>query len=240
MLENNDVEILLASWGGKSSNQLVSYLDYDLILKKRKPILGFSDPCTILNHISAKTGLITFYGPNVVGKLNETEYSNLNIFKQDIINGNLLARNDYKDFKAIKNGKAIGRLVGGNLSTFVLGVVLSDIPKEYFNEKILFWEEIGLPPQLIDQYLTSLVNYGVMERINGMIIGDFITEDPINWKNFNNFSLIKRVMKNFEIPILYAPIFGHKNTTNPIFPINALCSLDTNKMSLELIENIFE
>ena len=79
LLSNNNVKAIMTSWGGKSCNQLLPYLDYGLIAKQRKPIMGFSDGCVLLNSITYKTGLITFHGPNVAGKLYETKHSDMSL-----------------------------------------------------------------------------------------------------------------------------------------------------------------
>lgn len=234
LLLNKDVGALLSSWGGKSCNQLVNKLDYDLIKKTSKPILGFSDPCVLLNNITAKTGLVTFYGPNVVGKLHETEHSDFAILQEKNFSENLLGKVEKNDSKVIKSGISTGRLIGGNLSTFVLGVVCSDIPTDFFNDAILFWEDAGNSAQIINQHLFALENIGVLERLSGMIIGDFRYEDSLDWKKIDDFDSLSIVLGKYNYPILYARTFGHADIENPILPIGATCELDTNSKALKL------
>jgi len=240
LLEDNEVDALVSSWGGKSCNQLVNYIDYKLVKEKKKPILGFSDAAVLLNNITAKTGLVTFYGPNVLGKLDETEHENLSILKGNFYAGNLLGKVDKVNTKTIFEGKVEGKLIGGNLSTFVLGVVCSDIPDSYYDGAIFFWEDAGNAAQIINQYLTAISNRGIFDRISGMIIGDFITEDLNEWKRTDDFASLIEVIGNHKFPILYAPTFGHKKLENPLLPIGAKCKLDTNNYSLTLIEKIAE
>lgn len=49
--------------GGFTSNELLPYLDFDLIANNPKIICGFSDFTALANAITAKTGLVTYYGP---------------------------------------------------------------------------------------------------------------------------------------------------------------------------------
>ena len=240
LLKDNNVDILVSSWGGKSCNQLVKNIDYKLIKKKRKAILGFSDACVLLNNITSRTGLITFYGPNVIGKLDETEHENMAILNGDFYDENVLGKVERVDCKIIRGGKAKGKLIGGNLSTFVLGVVCSEIPHSYFDDAIFFWEDAGNSAQIINQYLTAISNRGIFERIKGMIIGDFITEETTEWKRTNDFKSIEQTLGNYNFPVLYAPTFGHRKLENPIFPIGANCSLDADKHMLKLNETIIE
>jgi muramoyltetrapeptide carboxypeptidase len=241
LLKDPDVDILLESWGGKSCNQLLSLLDYELIKKSKKPILGFSDGSVLLNAITARTNLITFYGPNAAGKMFETEHSKLEFLRSNKIarGRNLLGRIVESDYKVLKPGRATGRLLGGNLSTFALGVVgTSYIPN--FDKAIFFWESGGEPPQIIDQFLTFLRNAKVFERISGMVIGDFVRQEQENWKTKDPFAIILDVTSDYKFPIVYNPSFGHANIENGIFPIGALVELDTKQGSLMLAEDIFD
>lgn len=238
LIRDNSVDALIASWGGKSCSQLVPFLDYNLIAESNKPIMGFSDPCVLSNNITARTGLITFYGPNVIGKLDETKHSNLKLLSYSSSNNELLDDSKNSTFKVLRKGVSTGKLIGGNLSTFVLGVACSDILKDYFSNSIFIWEDAGNPPQIINQYLTALDNIGFFAQISGMIIGQFKTEDEKEWKKTDHFESMNTILSKYKFPILYAPIFGHSNLENPIFPIGASCKLDSDNSSLILIEDI--
>ncbi len=91
-------------------------MDYEKIKAAKKPILGFSDPCVLTNYINAKTNIVTFYGPNVVGKLTQTEHSDLNILKSTLPNNfNILGKVENVESKVLKSGKRTGRLFGGKI-----------------------------------------------------------------------------------------------------------------------------
>jgi len=239
LLDDDNVDILLSSWGGKGCSQLLKYLDYEKIKIAKKPILGFSDPCVLTNYISATTGLVTFYGPNVVGKLDQTSHLDFTILKPNLPKDyNILGNIDCVNSKIIFGGKATGKLFGGNLSTFVLGAVSSDIPRSFFDDGIFFWEELNMPIQIIDQYMTALKNMGIIDNLKGMVIGHFLCEEEKEWKKTEPFEAINNMFKKYNFPIIYSPTFGHIKLENPIFPIGALCTLDTSKKSLTLESKI--
>lgn len=50
--------------GGFNCNSVFDYLDFDAIRENPKIICGYSDPTSLINVIYAKTGLVTFHGPN--------------------------------------------------------------------------------------------------------------------------------------------------------------------------------
>jgi muramoyltetrapeptide carboxypeptidase len=131
-----EIKALICSRGGKSSNQLLDLLDYNLIQNNPKIILGFSDSTTILNAIQMKTGLVTFYGPQ-----NLTHFRNvgrtLDFFHRATVYGNIGEIGSYAG-EVIKPGQATGRIVGGNLSCFSLGILGTEYQPDFQN-KILFW-----------------------------------------------------------------------------------------------------
>jgi muramoyltetrapeptide carboxypeptidase len=242
LINDEEVNLLLSSWGGKSCNHLIEKLDYDRIRAAKKPILGFSDACSLLNVITYESNLITFYGPNVAGKLDETKHANLSLLKRSDFSqtGNLLGDISLVEPVILKSGTGRGHLVGGNLNTFVLGSGLSRIGKDYYDGAILFWEETSMPAQIIDQYLTALKNYGVLNRLSGMVIGNFLYDDPQEWKRADVFEVIQDIFEEYDYPILYCPTFGHAKLDNPIIPIGAQCNLDADNSLLSLDGPIVE
>ena len=54
---------MLPTRGGWGSARLLPHLDFDTIRRNPKVILGYSDITALLNGIHARTGLVTFHGP---------------------------------------------------------------------------------------------------------------------------------------------------------------------------------
>jgi muramoyltetrapeptide carboxypeptidase LdcA involved in peptidoglycan recycling len=61
---DSDVKAIVCTTGGAPANELLPYLDYELIKQNPKIFVGFSDITVLHYAIYAKTGLRTFYGPN--------------------------------------------------------------------------------------------------------------------------------------------------------------------------------
>lgn len=230
LASDGEIDALIATCGGKSSNALLHLLNYEVIFSSQKPIMGFSDVGVLLNAITAKTGLITFYGPNVLSKLHESDHSNLSslkyVFNEDV---RTCARSE-----TINEGVIEGRLIGGNLSTFTISVA-GTIYEPKYEKAILFWESGSRDWRLIDQYISALQIRGVLDRIHGMLIGkigedDDLSEDE-NW-------LLKYLLRDFTKPILRLPMFGHGKTENPLWPIGGLARLDATNKTVTLLEPI--
>jgi muramoyltetrapeptide carboxypeptidase len=50
--------------GGFNSGELLPYLDYDLIRRNPKIVVGYSDITALSNAIYSQTGLVTYSGPH--------------------------------------------------------------------------------------------------------------------------------------------------------------------------------
>ncbi len=71
MFRDKTVKAIICTIGGNHCNQLIKYLDYDLIRSNPKIFVGYSD-ITVLHHaIFSKTGLVTYYGPCVMTQFGE-------------------------------------------------------------------------------------------------------------------------------------------------------------------------
>src|SRR5205807_2803013 len=63
MFADDTVNGVVCYTGGWGSPRVLPYLDYDLIKRKPKVLIGYSDITALLNAVHKKTGLITFRGP---------------------------------------------------------------------------------------------------------------------------------------------------------------------------------
>ncbi|MDE5830919.1 MAG: LD-carboxypeptidase [Clostridia bacterium] len=92
--------------GGYNCNSVFDYLDYDVIKNNPKIICGYSDPTSIINMIYAKTGLVTFHGPNFKSLSDEeTDYGYKEVIKR-FFEKDLRLGTDEDEFKVIREGKA--------------------------------------------------------------------------------------------------------------------------------------
>src|SRR5216684_3004916 len=63
MFADDQIAGVVCYTGGWGSPRVLPYLDYGLIARKPKVLIGYSDITALLNAIHEKTGLITFHGP---------------------------------------------------------------------------------------------------------------------------------------------------------------------------------
>jgi muramoyltetrapeptide carboxypeptidase len=225
LLTDDDVDALIASWGGKNSNRLVRDLPYGHFAESRKPLIGFSDACVLLNAVTATTGLNTFYGPNIAGKLLESSHHDFRLLCGEKVPPFGVTASQH--WRTLVPGSASGRLYGGNL-----GLSGSRAMAE-MTEPIFFWESSSAPTQIIDQYLSCLKNCGFLDRVKAMIVGD-VSFDEVPRKRRPVDDLLVEYGEELGIPVIRIETFGHRKMENPAIPIGAFVRLTTATQSITM------
>jgi len=110
MFKDKEISAIFCAMGGFYCNSTFDYLDFETIKNNPKIICGYSDPTSIINVISAKTGLVTFHGPNFKTlSSEETDYGYNEFVKRFIEKDLRIGKND--QYKVIREGKAEGELL---------------------------------------------------------------------------------------------------------------------------------
>lgn len=227
---DKNVKAIFAVIGGYNANELLPYLDYELIRKNPKFFIGYSDTTALLDGIYAKTGLVTYYGPSfsTLGMKKGAEYilSNLNqtLFKNDPItyipstqwsddawfldqeNRNFYDNNGPV---TINTGSACGQLIGGEMTTFQLLLGTPYFPS--FDNAILALEITDISSEnslkVINRIIHSLIQNNSFKNIRGIIFGRFERNLNINFQDFVSSIKENNCLKN--IPIICNMDFGH-------------------------------
>ena len=232
MFANPDIGMIMTATGGISSNQLLPYLDFELIKKNPKPFVGYSDITTLLLTIYQKTGLVTFHGPDLA------DFSGLDQKSRDflfaLVGGNLLPGSSLGKIKVIQEGKAVGKLIGGNL--YLIGSLLGTEYFPDFDNAILFWEETGESPAKIHQELMHLKLAGVFDNLAGIIIGYLsdCTDKKYEEENRPIADIMIEVLGNKDVPVIKVDSFGHDLTSFYTFPIGLNAQIDTRENSFSI------
>lgn len=219
--------------GGWGCARLLDKIDYNLIEKNPKVLIGFSDITSLLIAITTKTGLITFHGP--VGNSGWNEFTST-VFKNVVMTAKpyILPENPLSENKitTINSGIASGELIGGNL-TVLTSIVGSNYLPDWKN-KILFLEEVKEEPYSIDRMLTQLKLSGVLNSINGLVFGKCakcLAEEPM--KSFTFDEVIAQHIKPLGIPAFYGAMIGHiENKLTLPLGINATINADKGIITL--------
>lgn len=244
MFGNKKVDGIVCVRGGYGCSRTLDYLDFDLIKRNPKVLIGYSDITALLYGIYSQTGLVGFHGPVATSTFNEFSVNNfvnvlMNPKAKTILQSAVedAGKSEYKPF-VIRHGKATGKLVGGNLS-----IVASLIGTKYDVDtkgKIIFLEEVSEEPYRVDRMLTQMIQSGKFKQAAGVALGVFskCESKPDQSGISNSFTLSEVLLERLfqlKIPVLYGLSFGHiVNKFTLPFGINA--ELDVDNQSLTLLE----
>jgi len=224
------VKAIFCARGGYGTLRLLDKIDYDLISRNPKVIVGYSDITALLLAIYKKTGLVTFHGP-VVKEFKKNENQNLRLFL-DLFSTQDSVRLDLQEGEALIPGKASGILLGGNLSLISHLIGTPFMP--HFKETILFVEERGEALYRIDRMMTHLRLSGMLDQIEGLIIGRFIECGDIS----DIHNLIMDMVSDLNIPMVSGLPVGHE-ALNVTLPLGLKATLDTEKMMISIDDPCF-
>ncbi len=227
---------IMVARGGNRAGLLLPELDYALISRNPKPLIGYSDTTALLNGIYRKTGLVTFHGPSMTSFVNGTEEKHLEL--AFYLMAGMTTELPMWGTQVMNTGQAEGRLVGGNLS--LISSLMGTVWEPDFEGAILFLEDAADQLSRYDRMLIQLRNAGVFDKINGLMLGDFsIAEDkgavPFG---FSMTDVLQDILGSTKIPVVTHAPFGHgvSNITLPI-GINAILDAQSgHQITLHLTE----
>ena len=230
MFKDDNVNAIFCISGGFNSNVVFDYLNYDYIENYPKIVCGFSDSTSLTNAIYAKTGVVTFNGPTFKALTSwPTEYGYKEVIKR-FVEGSLELGQADDEYKTIKEGKAKGILVGGNLS--LLNEMVSGKYSIDFTDKIVFIEELFLetPPALVSNYFYHMKQNGIFDKIKGIWLGNYDGSIAIEK------ILLDTIGDEYKFPIIKSNNFGHIDRKT-VIPIGTMAEINTEKeVKIQLME----
>jgi len=248
---DKNVKGVFAVIGGFNANQILSYIDYDLIASNPKVFCGFSDITALSNAIYAKTNLITYSGPcfSTLGMIKGIDYT-MEYFKKCLFDSGeyqLEISPEWSDdhwyldqekrefikndgYLIINQGQAEGRILGANLCTFNLLQGTEYMPD--LKDSILFIEDdYESNIKLFDRDLQSLIHQPNFSKVKGIVIGRFQKKSEVSDEQLIKIIKTKKELDN--IPVIAGVDFGH-TTPQITFPIGGGCKLSVDSEGVEL------
>ena len=236
------VRALISLRGGWGCARLLGLLDYDMIRKNPKIIMGYSDLTALLLAIQAKTGLVTFHGPVGISTWNEFSTGHVQrlLFEAKALEmhnptdlGDNLVQVENRVL-TITPGRARGRLQGGNLAVLT-GMIGSDYLPD-FSGSILFLEEVGEAIYRVDRMLTQLKLAGVLDQIAGLVFGRCSDCSP--GKGYGSLTLEEVLSDHIAplgIPAWYGSMIGHIEDKFTI-PLGVEAEINADSGTIKLLE----
>ncbi len=232
--EDPNVKAILTVIGGYNANQLLPFIDWDLIRANPKIFCGYSDITALSCSIWAKTGLVTYSGPHysTFGMLKHTDQT-LSWFTQALmatqsqtvepaltwtddewyLDQQSRKIEDSDGYWVVNEGAGEGTLVGGNLCTLNLLHGTEYMPS--LDGAVVFIEDdLESKPYTFDRDLTSLTQQTGFDGVRGLLIGRF--QRSVEMSTSKLAAIVSRNPNLAGIPVLANVDFGH---TDPLLTL---------------------
>lgn len=236
MFADTEIDAIICARGGWGCLRLLDKLDYKLIKKNPKLLIGYSDITTLQLALWTEAHLVSISGPMVAVEMGSglAELTAQHFWSQ-IYNENPYHIIHYQSMQTEvwNGGQAEGILLGGCLSMVAhqLGTPYSP---DYRNS-ILFLEDIGEEPYRIDRYLAQLKQAGIFDALQGLIIGRFIdceNKDPER-PSFTTEEVLRDYFEKRPFPVLYNFPYGH-GLLKVSMPVGVRAKINTRRSLLYL------
>ena len=248
MFLDPDVKAIWAVRGGSGASQLLPAIDYPLIRRHPKILVGYSDITALHLALLRRAGLVTFHGPVASASFTDYAAAQLEAVLMNPRPETTIYMSSANEIRAetepafrlrtIKPGIAEGQLIGGNLS--VLAALIGTPYAADLRDAILFLEDVGEAPYRIDRMLTQLEQSAPLSQLRGAMLGVF--QDQSNRGNASSddptLTLEQALDDHFallKIPSITGFSFGHIANQFTI-PVGVRARLDTENQTLTLRE----
>jgi len=206
------VKAVIGGTGGYGATRMIPYLEPEVFKRNPKIFVGYSDITALHLWLMRQAGLRVFHGPTVDDLIPIARDPTTSSLLAAITTPRPTTRFGRDTTRAVRPGRATGRLTGGNLS-----LVQQSIGTSYEIDTrgaILFLEETHDPMSVADERLVHLRAAGLLRDVKGVVFGH-LSLDRSEEDEFEDFLL--DLLSDLDVPILMDFPAGHEvpNITLP-------------------------
>lgn len=203
-LDNEEIKAIICVRGGYGCVRIVDNINWAGMLLQPKWLVGFSD-ITVFHHRLNRLGIQSIHGTMPLNFEANSDAARTTLLEA-------LEGNDYEiscePHPKNKLGKAVGKLIGGNLS--IIYSLLGTDDAFQFQDCILFVEDLAEQMYHLDRMFFALKKNGALDKISGLIVGGFtdLKDTAIPF----GMSVEDLILQHFEyrkIPICFNFPTGH-------------------------------
>lgn len=207
--------------GGDSANQILPYLDYDVIRDHAKPFFGMSDVSVILNAIFARAAVPTFHYQiaNLAGAHAQAQWA---LFQELFLDDRDTVQRVTFPYAWLRGQGMRGCVVGGNIRCFLKLAGTPYLPDP--RNKILFLESLGGGPSRMASLMSQLRQMGYFDHVEGVLLGSF-SQMAAESHGPTIEDLVMEATRDYHFPIAVTQQVGHGDDAHCL-PIGIPLSLE--------------
>jgi muramoyltetrapeptide carboxypeptidase len=217
-LADPEVRGIVVTRGGYGVQRIVDRIDLAAVRRDPKPVVGFSDLTALQLALWRGARMACLHGPGAAWRVERTGPASAQslrnalmspepvVVEQDPVATTApVTRPGPVPPPAGRPGTAAGRLLGGNLSVLAATLGSPDFPD--LTGAILLVEEVGEPPYKVDRMLTQLRRAGVLSRLAGVAVGQFLRCTD-RWST-DIAEVLDERLRDLAVPVLGGLPVGH-------------------------------
>lgn len=215
MIQDPNIKAIVFYRGGYGAIRTLDYIDFDVVRKNPKWIVGFSDVTTY--HLALnKHGIETIHGPMLSSYWLRKRPDTAAISVGEALLGRTQSYR-IKPHPFNRFGEATGKIAGGNM-TLISIAEGTPYDMEVDDNTFILIEEIGENMNAIDGMMQQLKKSGKLDRAKAVLVGNFTKiediEDP--W-GITPQELIKKYTDELNVPVIFGFPAGHSRPNLAIF-----------------------
>ncbi len=204
-LDDDSIKAVFCARGGYGTVKIIDELDFSNFQKNPKWIVGYSDVTVLHNHINQNFNIETLHATMPINFSTNTKESLDSL--QKALFGEKLGY-EFDTHQMNRNGKAVGELVGGNLSiVYSLTGTDSQVNTE---GKILFIEDLDEYLYHVDRMMENLDRAGILSGLSGLVVGGMsdMNDNAIAFGK-NALEIILDAVADYDFPVCFDFPAGH-------------------------------
>lgn len=217
---------IIAARGGYGLTRIAHRANYGALIRYPKWIVGFSD-ITALHVEALAVGVASLHGPNAAALGRSDAWTHSRFVRA------LEAPHAPQRFSGLQRlvpGASEGLLVGGNLSLLFACQASGRLRMPL--GAILVLEDVTESSYRVDRMLSGLLASGALDRVAGVVLGDF-TDCPDGPHRVPVASVLRERLSELGVPVVSGLKFGHERW-NEFVPMGVHARLDADAGTLEL------
>jgi muramoyltetrapeptide carboxypeptidase len=200
---------VIAARGGYGLNRIAHRIGTACLRDEPRWVVGFSD-VTALHVEMQRAGVASLHAHNLAGLGRGDQQGRAEWIRA------LEAPHELRSFEGLtawRSGAARGPLAGGNLTVLFTCAAAGRLALP--DDAILFIEDVGEAPYRVDRMMSALLASGALDRVAGVLVGDF-TDAPPGRHGVPIEAVLRERLEQLAVPVLAGFPAGHSRRNVPL------------------------
>jgi muramoyltetrapeptide carboxypeptidase len=229
--------------GGYGVTRILDGVDFDALVRRPRPVIGYSDITALLAGVTRRAGIVAFHAPTARAEMPLFTRRHFGLVLTNAEPAGLLEPLPpppdvlvprQNRVVTIRGGIAEGPLAGGNLTLLQCLIGSTCFPD--LDGALLFLEDVNEDLYRIDRMLAHLRMVGALARLRGVLIGRFsCMKRQISDGALGLDEVLAHYFRPLGVPVAHGFPIGHIDDQWTI-PVGVMARLDADACTLELLE----